>query len=505
MLDGLASWLSDPTRLTPRGFCLLWEPGLLWLHSISDAAIGLAYFSIPFALALIMRRRPDLVFRPVLGLLAAFIIFCGAGHWLDVLTLWVPAYGIQGLVHAMTAATAIVTAIAVWKLMPQILALPSRAQVRAANRDLLEAKHAELLMNVVAREVSTARDELVTEMSQSAATEAALRESEERFNLLLHSNVTEALYLLDPDGNIESWNTGAERIKGYTAAEVIGHNFSMFFTPEDVASGEPTRVLESARDTGRFVTEAWRMRKDGTRFLARVGLDAIRRDNGTLRGYVKVTLDVTNQRIEEEQRRVMIEAAPNGMMIVDEAGLITLANSQVTRIFGYPDGALVGRSVEILVPEGFRASHSDLRSAFTSGRTDQAMTPQRNFIGRKQDGSPVTIEIMLSPVKTPRGRIVVASLHDVTERVPRGRRTGSSGGAAAADDSGGQRQSRPAGEGPRNGARPGSPGKPRQIALSGRHEPRASHPVERHSGLRPPARSRGWASSSGQSVGSRPC
>ena len=126
--------------------------------------------------------------------------------------------------------------------------------------------------------------------------------SEERSRILLHSNVAEALYLLDPDGNIETWNASAERMKGYTPAEIIGRSFVVFFTPEDVARGEPARILAIARDNGHFTTEAWRVRKDGSRFLARVAIDAIHRSNGTLRGFVKLTHDITSQRIEEEQR-----------------------------------------------------------------------------------------------------------------------------------------------------------------------------------------------------------
>jgi PAS domain S-box-containing protein len=260
---------------------------------------------------------------------------------------------------------------------------------------------------------------VLRDISERVAAEAALRTSEERFRLLLESSVIEAIYMLDPDGNIESWNAAAERIKGYTPGEIIGKNFAVFFTPEDLAIGEPARVLGIARHTGRFAADGWRVRKDGSRFLARVAISAIRKDDGTLRGFAKVTYDVTDQQIADEQRAIIIEAAPNGMMIVDEAGIITLANSQVELIFDYPVGTLVGQSVDILVPEAFRVAHGALRSAFTSGRSDQAMAPERQFTGRKRDGSPVTIEIMLSPVRTPRGRIVVASLFDITERTRR--------------------------------------------------------------------------------------
>src|ERR1700761_1152145 len=109
MLNELAGWLVDPSGLTPHGFCLLWEPGLIWLHAVSDGGIGIAYFTIPLALAVFVQRRRDLVFRPVFLLFAAFIVLCGTGHWLALLTLWVPAYGLEGLVKAATACVSVLT------------------------------------------------------------------------------------------------------------------------------------------------------------------------------------------------------------------------------------------------------------------------------------------------------------------------------------------------------------------------------------------------------------
>ena len=170
----------------------------------------------------------------------------------------------------------------------------------------------------------------------------ALRVSDERFRALLQSKITEALYLLDAEGNIETWSAGAERIKGYTEAEIIGENFATFFTPEDRASGEPSRVLAAARDYGHFKTDAWRLRKDGSRFLASIMVEAIHRPDGTLRGFVKIARDITLSRVEEEQRAIILEATPNGILIIDEGGCITLANSRIEKIFDYPRGALVG-------------------------------------------------------------------------------------------------------------------------------------------------------------------
>jgi signal transduction histidine kinase len=136
MFGALRDWLFDPAGLTPHGFCLLWDPGLIWAYAVSDIGIGVAYFTIPLALAIFARRRRDVAFRPIFWLFAAFIFLCGTTHFLDVLTLWVPAYGIEAAVKATTAAVSIVTAFALWKLLPQALALPSTAQLEAANTAL---------------------------------------------------------------------------------------------------------------------------------------------------------------------------------------------------------------------------------------------------------------------------------------------------------------------------------------------------------------------------------
>jgi PAS domain S-box-containing protein len=419
MLGGLARWLFDPSGLTPRGFCLLWEPGLLWLNALADLGIGSAYFAISLALFSIIRRRSDVKFRPMVLLFATFVLLCGIGHWLDLLTLWVPAYGVEGLVKAVTAASSIVTAVTVWKLMPRILSFRSPAQFRKVEMDLRNVRRAERQIAAVADEASRARDALVLELSRREAMEKELHESEERFRLLLQSNITEAFYLLAPDGTVETWNTGAEKIKGYTPEEIIGQNFSLFFTPEDRANGEPARILATVRDHGHVSGEVVRVRKGGDRFLAHVSIDAVFKHDGALRGFVEVTRDITNARVEEAQRAIIIEASPNGIMIVNESGVITLANSQTEQMFGYADGELVGQPVELLVPDTFRAAHHAMRSRFTSGQDAPGMPMGREFTGRRRDGSAVSVEVLLGAVKTPTGRVVVVSLFDATEKVRR--------------------------------------------------------------------------------------
>ena len=119
-------------------------------------------------------------------------------------------------------------------------------------------------------------------------------ESERSFRLLVQGVVDYAIYMLDPAGIVTSWNAGAERIKGYQAHEVVGQHFSQFYTPEDRAAGQPDKSLETARQAGRFEAEGWRVRKDGTRFLASVVIDAIYED-GELIGFAKITRDITER------------------------------------------------------------------------------------------------------------------------------------------------------------------------------------------------------------------
>ena len=131
--------------------------------------------------------------------------------------------------------------------------------------------------------------------------EQALRESEERFRLLVESVQDYAIFMLDPDGRVASWNAGAERIKGYTASEIVGQHFSRFYPADKIAEHFPEYELAEAARHGRFEDEGWRIRKDGSRFWANVVITALRDEDGTLLGFAKVTRDLTARRATQEQ------------------------------------------------------------------------------------------------------------------------------------------------------------------------------------------------------------
>jgi PAS domain S-box-containing protein len=139
------------------------------------------------------------------------------------------------------------------------------------------------------------------DLTERRLSEQHLRESEERFRLIIENTLDYGMFMLDPSGHIVSWNAGAQRIKGYSADEIIGRHFSTFYTQEAISTGWPEYELREAERVGRFEDEGWRIRKDGSRFWANVVITALRAPDGTLRGFGKVTRDVSERKLQQER------------------------------------------------------------------------------------------------------------------------------------------------------------------------------------------------------------
>ena len=201
--------------------------------------------------------------------------------WLSIVLMAMSCIGLAGLS---------IYAVSIYDTMAQA---PAFAWVAAALGLFVMALGTGLLLHAI------------RQMQQSSD---ARQRSEEEFHLLVAGVTDYAIYMLDPEGRVTTWNAGAERIKGYTAAEIVGQHFSRFFTPEDRAAGAPVRALETAAREGRYEAEAERVRKDGTRFWANVILNPLRDPAGTLRGYAKVTRDVS-ERVHRQQLLEQTQAA----------------------------------------------------------------------------------------------------------------------------------------------------------------------------------------------------
>ncbi|HYX52877.1 MAG TPA: PAS domain-containing sensor histidine kinase [Candidatus Limnocylindrales bacterium] len=168
--------------------------------------------------------------------------------------------------------------------------------------------------------------------------------TEKAFRLLVEGIQDYAIFLLDPNGHVASWNPGAERMKRYRPEEIIGQHFSVFYTEPDLAIRKPWHELEVAAQTGRYEDEGWRLRKDRTRFWANVVITVIRDEDGTLLGFGKITRDLTDRREAEIRHRLLIEGVSDyAIYSLDPTGVITSWNTGAERIKGYSTDEILGR------------------------------------------------------------------------------------------------------------------------------------------------------------------
>jgi PAS domain S-box-containing protein len=187
-------------------------------------------------------------------------------------------------------------------------------------------------------------------MARSKKFERSLYESERNFRLLVEGITDYAIYMLDPEGHVTNWNRGAERIKGYKAKDVVGKHFSVFYTPEDRAADLPRRALEIARKEKHFLTEGWRVRKDGTRFFASVVIDPIF-EKRKLIGFAKITRDITERRNalselsnSESQFKTLVGGVTDyALYMLDPTGVVSKWNAGGERIKGYSAEEIVGQ------------------------------------------------------------------------------------------------------------------------------------------------------------------
>jgi PAS domain S-box-containing protein len=246
--------------------------------------------------------------------------------------------------------------------------------------------------------------------------ERALGDSEEKYRMLIDGVQDYAIFMLDPHGQVVSWNSGAERLKGYTAEQIIGHNFSCFFPPGDIKLGKPGEVLRMAAANGRHEEHGMRVRKDGSQFLATVTFTALRDPVGNLRGFSEISRDLSETKESGAKYRGLLEAAPDAMVVVNQSGKIVLLNVQAEKQFGYHRDELVGQKVKNIIPEGFaeRLIADGTRTAAEA--LAQQIGTGIELSGRRKDGSEFPIEIMLSPLESAEGILVTAAIRDISVR-----------------------------------------------------------------------------------------
>ena len=293
----------------------------------------------------------------------------------------------------------------------------------------------------------------ITERKQS---EQNLRESEERFRALVKGVKDYAIFMLDPDGHVLTWNDGAERIKGYRTEEIIGKHFSCFYPKEDIARGKPDQGLRVAKIEGRFEEEGQRVRKDGSLFWANVVITALPDNAGNVRAFAKVTREITERkradeelvktqqelekrveqrtaslaaevahRIQSEeilQRREswlhsLIFTTQDAVVSIDRRGCVVLFNPAAERIFGYMAEEIVGRKVNELMAEPYGSEHDQYIERYERTGEAHAIGRIRVVTGKRKNGELFPIELSVTEIEVDKDVHYAAFIRDISEKI----------------------------------------------------------------------------------------
>ncbi len=247
---------------------------------------------------------------------------------------------------------------------------------------------------------------------------------EGRFRVLVDAITDYAIYMLSPEGHVTSWNSGAQRFKGYRASEILGQHFSRFYLDADRQAGLPARALAIATKEGRFEGEGWRQRKDGTRFWAHVIIDPIRHSSGELIGFAKITRDLTERKAaenalkrSEEQFRLLVQGVSDyAIYMLDPEGNVTSWNSGAERIKGYRSEEIIGRHFSTFYTDEDRLNglpQQALATASRDGRFEKEGWRQR------KDGSRFWASIVIDAIQDDFGEIIgfAKITRDITEKM----------------------------------------------------------------------------------------
>ncbi|WP_293780679.1 PAS domain-containing sensor histidine kinase [uncultured Oxalicibacterium sp.] len=245
----------------------------------------------------------------------------------------------------------------------------------------------------------------------------------DRFRLLVASITDYAIFMLTPDGTVDSWNAGAQRFKGYREEEILGRHFSTFYTEEDRAAGIPARSLRMAEEEGRFEAEGWRMRKDGTCFWANVIIDPIKDENGRLLGFAKITRDITERKMtqealqkSEQQFRLLVQGVTDyAIYMLDTNGMITSWNAGAQHIKGYTVSEIIGNHFSrfyTVEDQALGIPQRTLKIASAEGRYEQEGWRVR------KDGSRFLANVVVDAIRDELGQLIgfAKVTRDITEK-----------------------------------------------------------------------------------------
>jgi diguanylate cyclase (GGDEF)-like protein/PAS domain S-box-containing protein len=338
------------TGLIPHGFCLKWNPFLLWTLVSSDAVITVSYFSIPFALWFFAKKRPDVRHRGLFVLFGLFIIACGITHLLDVLIIWHPNYWLTALAKAITAVISFSAATVLWLIMPNALRMPSAQQLQQA-KSALERLNLELEDRVRDR---TRELEFSNAQLQAALNELrALNQQIHREKTLLRGlldNIPDYIFIKDTDSVYIACNKAVEAYFGAPESRIVGKTDFDFVDAETAKSFR--RIDQEMLARGELITtEEMITHPDGQQFYLETLKTPFRDNEGRILGLIGVGRNITERKqveIKLELAAKVFTHAREGIMITDADAIVIEVNDTFTQITGYSREEAIGRSPRIL-------------------------------------------------------------------------------------------------------------------------------------------------------------
>ena len=305
-MTSFLSWLMSPQDYMPHGMCFLWQPELIALHVASDSLIALAYYSIPVALIYFVMKRTDLAFPAIFVLTGLFILACGTTHAMSVWTLWFPDYRVDGGIKAVTALLSVGTAVAIWKVMPLALALPSTGQLERANKllgqEITQRQRAEAALREanaeLERRVAARTADLQEEVVRRRDTEATLRASEERWRSMFEASAV-GITIMDQQNHFAAVNGAFQKMVGYTEQELQSLG-PVDITHEDDrrATREMIQDVQSGKRQD-YQAEKRYCRKDGKVIWVRVSTARALDPNSPIPGIPTLVEDITERKRAE--------------------------------------------------------------------------------------------------------------------------------------------------------------------------------------------------------------
>ena len=305
-MTSFLAWLMSPQDYMPHGMCFLWQPELIALHVASDSLIALSYYSIPVALIYFVMKRTDLAFPAIFVLTGLFILACGTTHAMSVWTLWFPDYRVDGGIKAVTALLSVGTAVAIWKVMPLALALPSTGQLERANKllgqEITQRQRAEAALREanaeLERRVAARTADLQEEVVRRRDTEATLRASEERWRSMFEASAV-GITLMDQQNHFAAANEAFQKMVGYTEQELLSLG-PVDITHEDdrQATREMIQDVQSGKRQDYQAEKRYR-RKDGKVIWVRVSTARALDPNSPLPGIPTLVEDITERKRAE--------------------------------------------------------------------------------------------------------------------------------------------------------------------------------------------------------------